>query len=332
MTYSELLHSVSFDEILPYIEKYHGNTKCTALYKTHFDMLRLLTPHREEDDNATATISNAELDYDWEVPHLEAYPLEGDLWEVSLAKELIIAPDVDATPAEIATCCLWHTSFCGFTREGRCATFEKLDYYSRNLLDTDIIKDKAARITQLVEEAGGRLPRRNEMLSIPSFRHEFREKMSKVKQRHKILKELPRKIKRNKRHLLTNNFRERIVSVGTFVVACLPVQNDGIPIFDLCKLFYANHYKFYEYQSYSGNYRERTSWMMELIEKYDAFCDGTLANMMVCLAVAPEHPFAESEHALLNQIAALCPGKMIYMIKTDEQLGQELKMTVAFYE
>ena len=42
--------------------------------------------------------------------------------------------------------------------------------------------------------------------------------------------------------------------------------------------------------------------------------------------------FAESEHALLNQIAALCPGKMTYMIKTDEHLGQELKMNVAFYE
>ena len=72
--------------------------------------------------------------------------------------------------------------------------------------------------------------------------------------------------------------------------------------------------------------------MMDLIAKYNAFDDGVLPNAMVCLAVAPEHSLAESEHALLNQIAALCPGKMTYMIKTDEHLGQELRMNIAFYE
>ena len=137
MTYSELLHSVSFDEILPYMEKYHGHTRCTVLI-----------PHREEGDNATATISNAELDYTWEEPHLDGFPLEGDLWEVSLAKELIIAPDVDATPAEIAMCCLWHTSFFGFTPEHVDELEVKEGYYIRDLLDTDIIRDKAARLTK----------------------------------------------------------------------------------------------------------------------------------------------------------------------------------------
>ena len=162
MTYSELLHSVSFDEIMPYMEKYHGHTRCTAHYKMHYDMLRLLTPHWEEDDNATAAITNAELDYDWEVPHLDGYPLEGDLWEVSLAKELIIAPDVDATPAEIAMCCLWHTSFFGFSREQVDEFNGKDEYYIRDLLDTDIIRDKAAHLTRLIEEAGkGAFQKRN---------------------------------------------------------------------------------------------------------------------------------------------------------------------------
>ena len=104
MTYHELLHSVTFDEITPFLEKKNGGAVSLALYKTHYDMLRLLTPRREEDDNKTATITNAKLDYDWEEPHLEAFPMEGDLWEVSLAKELIIAPDVKASLGEIAAC------------------------------------------------------------------------------------------------------------------------------------------------------------------------------------------------------------------------------------
>ena len=82
MTYHELLHSVTFDEITPFLEKKNGGAVSLALYKTHYDMLRLLTPRREEDDNKTATITNAKLDYDWEEPHLEAFPMEGDLWEV----------------------------------------------------------------------------------------------------------------------------------------------------------------------------------------------------------------------------------------------------------
>lgn len=113
MTYSELLHQVSFDEIRPYLEKYADEGYSVAWYKVHYDMLRQLKPHQDEDDDKTATISNAKLDYDWEKPRLHAHPMEGGLWETSLAKELIVNDDVDATWAEIAACCLWHTSSMG---------------------------------------------------------------------------------------------------------------------------------------------------------------------------------------------------------------------------
>ena len=33
MTYKELLDSVSFEEIVPYIEKYHGEKGCLALVR-----------------------------------------------------------------------------------------------------------------------------------------------------------------------------------------------------------------------------------------------------------------------------------------------------------
>ena len=49
MTYSELLHQVNFEEIAPYIGKY-GSKETIALYKTHYDMLRLFEPREGEDD------------------------------------------------------------------------------------------------------------------------------------------------------------------------------------------------------------------------------------------------------------------------------------------
>ena len=51
MTYYELLHQVKFDDLVPYIERYHGSNSCMALYRIHYDYLCHLTPRREEDDN-----------------------------------------------------------------------------------------------------------------------------------------------------------------------------------------------------------------------------------------------------------------------------------------
>ena len=99
MTLYELLHQVSFDEIVPFIERYQG-WNALALYKIHYDYLRHLTP--ELGERTTAVVSNGELDESWPEPHLDAHPLEEDLWEHSLAKELIIEPDVIASLAEIA--------------------------------------------------------------------------------------------------------------------------------------------------------------------------------------------------------------------------------------
>ena len=89
MTLHELLHQVSFDEIVPFIEQYHG-WNALALYKIHYDYLCHLIPELGEE--TTATVSNGELDESWPEPHLDAHPLEGDYWEHSLAKELIIEP------------------------------------------------------------------------------------------------------------------------------------------------------------------------------------------------------------------------------------------------
>ncbi len=326
MTYHELLHSVTFDEIIPFLEKKNGGAVSLALYKTHYDMLRLLTPRREEDDNKTATITNAKLDYDWEEPHLEAFPMEGDLWEVSLAKELIIAPDVKASLGEIAACCLWHTSFWGFTDEQRHETFEKFDYYNQDLLDPDIVRIKVAKVRQKIEAAGGRLPYKNEMLKIPSFRQEMSRHFPKG-----LSKKRRRKVTRRRFNRLYN---DRVFTVGKFVAACIPALSDreSITLKDLRKLFYTNHFAHYSYQTYTGNAAQRGAWMSELIEKYDAFYGKPGTNAMILITVSPEHPFNESDRRVVELTKKLCSGQTALLIKNDDHLGEELQLDVAFYE
>ena len=86
----ELLDSVSFEEIVPYIEKYHGEKGCIALYKIHYDMLRHLTPNPEDSYYyKNATVSHGEPDEDWPEPHLTVHHIEGQIWEGALTMELL---------------------------------------------------------------------------------------------------------------------------------------------------------------------------------------------------------------------------------------------------
>lgn len=124
MTYKELLETVTFAEIEPFINKYHGDNSALESYRHHYELLKFLTP-RKEPGHEYATISNDYPMENHDTLRLDAYPMEGDMWEVSLAKELRIEEDVEASLAEIAACCLWHTSYYGFTKEQRDATFKK---------------------------------------------------------------------------------------------------------------------------------------------------------------------------------------------------------------
>lgn len=336
MTYYELLHQVKFDDLIPYIERYHGSNSCMALYKIHYDYLCHLTPRQEEDDNKIATISNAELDYSWEEPHLDAYPMEGDYWEVSLAKELVIEADVNATLEEIAACCLWHTSFYGFTEEQIEETSEKLDYYSRNLLDRDITRIKMRKVTDKIKEWGGQIPSTKEMLRIPSFRSCIRKSISRFRKRQRLHIRIfgnKHTWRRDARKAIQREYNERVLSIGNWIESAFSPDNvDGTSIADLCKLYWSNHMKPYIYRSYAYEEAKRMEWMMDLIDKYNAFNHGTLSNCIVSISTSSAHPLKMEEMALIQHILKDCKGKNSFIIKTDDSLNEEMGLSVAFYE
>ena len=130
MTFKELLNSVSFEDVSPELVRMYPKAEHDLRwYKIHFDMLRLMTPKRHEDSNGDVChITMSKWD-DKSEPRLDAHPMEGDWWEHSLTKEIIVAPDVKATNAEIAACCLWHTSFYGFVekQQEECLRFDESD-------------------------------------------------------------------------------------------------------------------------------------------------------------------------------------------------------------
>lgn len=308
MTYKELLDSVSFDEIVPYIEKYHGGKGCLALYKIHYDMLCHLTPNPEDAYYKTATVSHGEQDEDWPEPHLKVHPIEGQKWEGALTMELIIEPDVTESLAEIAACCLWHTSFYGFTEKQTRAKFES---WNREISEEEFEKQQAKEWGKKIIEAGGNIPSEDELMKIPSFRVTAKNN-TKRKQRE---------------------YWDCIGMIGEFVVRNLPSDTDvvNMTVEDLCKLFYSNHYIEYDYNSYSADESVRADYLKELITSYEAFAHGTLDNAVIVLSASKQYPLIMEETSLATYIAEMCTGESHFIYKVDETLGRELRLNVAFY-
>ena len=309
MTYKELLESISFEEIVPFIEKYHGGKGCQALYKIHYDMLRHLVPNPEDAYYKTATVSHGEQDEDWPEPHLAVHPIEGQIWEGALTMELVIEPDVTEPLAEIAACCLWHTSFYGFTEEQTKAKFES---WERQISDEEYQCQQAQKWVKMVKDAGGSVPTEKELMAVPSFQNKV--KASKVS--------------------VIQEYWKRMGITAEFVANNLPAESDivNLPIEDLCKLFYANHYIEYDYKSYCDDEDIRADYLIELIDRYEAFEYGILPNALIVLSTSKKYPLLMEEMREAEHIAEMSKGVIRFIVKTDDTLEKELRMNIAFYE
>jgi hypothetical protein len=295
MTYKELLDSVSFDEIVPYISKYHGDNDCLVLYKIHYDMLQSLTPDPKKADYKTATVDYYESEDGETESYLHVHPIEGQIWEGALSMELAISPNVKESLAEIAACCLWHTSFYGFTDEDLQEYFNRLENgYEK------IDKEDFQMYIRQIEQAGGHVPLMSEL---PDIR-------------------------------IKAKYRKRIELVSKFISGVLPQETDvvGLPIDSLCELYRAKHCKWYMLQSYSRDSAQRMCYIKELIEKYNAFCSGVLENVIVVITTSEEYPLLMAEMELLEYIAKMCDGEFSFMVKKNAGLQEEMKVDFLFYE
>ncbi len=340
MTYSELLHSVKFDDLVPYIIKYHEHDECLAWYKIHYDILCQTTPHRDADtdedgnDMTSATIKYYipdEDEKDVAQGTLEAFPLEGDLWEVALAKELIIAPDVTATKEEIAACCLWHTSFYGFTDA-------QIDCYFSE--EEGVDAEKAKRYKTMYK---GMLPSIKQMLRQKSFHNMIKNDMkvirryrySKADKKYSYLSlDRKRKWRMWKRESIMSIYNSIIADIGEVIEKLHEGESVIAPpsVEELCKkLFWGKHCHNISYQTYINDAEKRCEYFKELIVKYHAYKPALLPSAIVCLSSAAAHPITTEEMELISLATQGCE-EVQYCVKIDDSLEEELRLSVAFYE
>lgn len=325
MTVKQLLDSLTFDEIAPYITKlYNGYVDAESVladYKQHYDYLQHLVPT----DSALIERKEARISYykDDKGNHLDAYPLEGDLWEDSLSKELVIEEDVKEGNAEIAACCMWHMSFYGYLPYQRHECFDDM---------FDHIEKKKERISAYRAKFANIIPSEKDIMAIPSFHNEVRSELkvpfSKRKRRY-WKRYVIRHILFN-RILLSSSFIEDILERGQNVSAVPTLQELGI-------LYRANHVSIKRLESTAFDASKRFDYLKELIEKYHAMGVARkkmseYANSFVCLSASSKHPITEEEKKLVDVLTDGLSGNHRLCIKTDESCGEELRIDIAYYD
>ena len=115
MKLKELFDKYTFDEILPYlkaIEPERGDSMYQ--FREALDLLKHMEPSKEDCGEVHIEWSQDEYDED---KYISVHPLEGVCWDVGLAKEVVVANDLQLDKKDVAAHCLWSITFWGFGDE-----------------------------------------------------------------------------------------------------------------------------------------------------------------------------------------------------------------------
>lgn len=336
MTYKELLDSVSYDEVERQIRIMYNYPETGNLgwYKIHFDMLRLLTPKHDDDANDDVChITMKKNDYGKGF-HLDAYPMEGDLWEHSLTKEIVIAPDVKATNEEIAACCLWHTSFYGFVKE-QIREYLRTD---NDNLDIDDFMDRwdnaiyygkrASKNFEIIRQNGGEIPTVKDLSS-----DKKRRLLGELKNSRYDYNRLNLRCALKKNN--AGQYYRRMTAISDFIVKAIPAINDKennnyMDIGQLCYLFQSDIFFSEEITSYADEGTSGAKYLLYLILIYDMLPHFDRMVYIITTGERIEKMNREDYLALENVLMGSCKsGDVIFA--TDPSLGRQVRINYATY-
>jgi hypothetical protein len=332
MTFKELLNSVTFDEVVPHLLQMHPDAEENLKwYKIHFDMLRLMTPKYDDDANSdVCNITTRETEGGGSC--LNAYPMEGDLWEHSLTKEIILAPDVKATNAEIVACCIWHTSFYGFVRE-QSREYLRFDEDGIDVKDrwNDSIynKVKAKRYFSIIRRNSGHVPTMKELSSSKK-----KELVRRSKEDFWCISRKMNNIK--KKRMFRREFRgfyyERMAAISKFIAQAIPALNDernNVTIGQLCELFQSDLFSPETITSYADENNNGAKYFCDLLEMEDI--NTRLDRMVVVLTTGEYHKeLTEDEQRLCKLLIGDCKSSDI-LVATDPSLGRQVRIDYATF-
>ena len=170
-------------------------------------------------------------------------------------------------------------------------------------------------------------------MKVRAFHNKIRSKCMEFKSHRKVFAKAgirKRSMRSYARHIIRREYYNRIWVTSEVIRAIL--KSPMAQAEDLKPLLLCDHMQSYEYKTMTFGSQKRVAWMKELIEKYEAYNIPPLKNCVVCIDTSSAHPFRVEEASIIECIVSRCSGSNLFYIYTDEDLGQDMRVTTVFYD
>jgi hypothetical protein len=239
---------------------------------------------------------------------------------------------VKATDAEIAACCIWHTSFYGFVdkQAQEYLRFDEDDLEIKDRWDDSIYnKVKAMRYFSIIRRNGGHIPTMKELA-----RSKKKELIRRSKEDFWCISRRMNKIKKKRmfRREFKGYYYERMATISKFIVQAIPALSDernDMTIDQLCELFQSDLFSPETITSYADENTNGTKYLCDLLEMEDI--DTRLDRMVVVLTTGEYHKeLTEDEQRLCKLLIGNCKSSNI-LLATDPSLGRQVRIDYATF-
>lgn len=340
MTFKELLNSVTFEEVAKQLEKQDPNMQYHLIwYNLFFDKLRQMEPtcwqyaesdaYRITKDRFHSCIVNYSMEDDVLVQSLMKWIAPTSTEERckhSLAKNIVLDPDVNVSNVELAAHLLRHIEIMSHRKE---LPVELIDNFDDIYFNYRSCKQWSDELFPIIRRKGGHIPSFRELK--PSKKRELiRESKSFSIYCEKPMNKIKKK-KRFRRELMTNYY-SHMNYISSFIVKAIPALGDernNVSIEKLCEMFLSD--KFYspdEITSCTDNDTNGANYLYELVKKYIVH---RLDRMFIILETGEWHKvLTEDEKKLCEILIGECKSSDI-LLATNPSLGRQIRICYATY-
>jgi len=313
MKLKELFDKYTFDEILPYLRALEPK-RLDAMheFREAFDLLRHIEPSKEDWGEVLIEWSDDEDEAD---RYISVHPLEGERWAVGLAKEVVVADELQLEEMEIAARCLWSITFWGFEDELDPEERNPFEYPPEQMNKYDVALYKVQ-----LSHWKHTTPKRYRSKDYPLYTNAdyCLKKVRSNKNRSKRKRNY--RVECRKKYLKMHSQREEMIKK---LVRCGAFKR-----VDVEYLHQVESGQYYPYVSRTWDVGKRIDYILESINKYQNVDFSQYDDLIICLRASSEHPVseAEKERLLAGLPASLKALPMKLGIGTKETLKQEIEM------
>jgi hypothetical protein len=277
MKLKELFDKYTFDDIVPYlkaIEPERGDS--LYQFREALDLLKHMEPSKEVCGEVQITWHKDEYDTEG---YISVYHLEGVCWDACLAKEVVVADDLQLDEKEVTAHCLWSITFWGFGDESDPEEERSFEYprKRRNKYDEALYRIQLSHWKHTT-------PRKYRWKCHPlctdvDYHERENKNRSKCKRDYRV------ECRENylRMHSQRENFILKLIRCGAF-------QREDVEY-----LHQVDEGQYFPYDSRTWDISKRIDYILESINKYQDMDFSLYNDAIICLRASSEYPVTEAE-------------------------------------